>query len=342
MATIEQVRPDDAQKLRQEFFTPESLAERLGGAGHWHGMGVERLGLTNPVQEAAFTNLLGGRMPDGTRSLVADTLGPDRPAAWRLTFDTSPSVSVLWAMAPPAYREIIERVHASCVRTAIMDVEVVLCGHSIETELMMDKLPGGLFASFRQGAAWDQTPRLHTSVFCINLGIEPDGQARVFQPREVLEATKEATTSYRQFLEQDLLHRLGPFSRVACEELRLCDVPQELCRRFLLDPGFANPVDAHGPARSRALRGEELFTRWSQQGREFGWGPAHAEGFLEHLDGLRRWQQFMDAGRSMVRTTLKNLFGGPGARRPPTQIPEHGSEPRRSPPSQSQDQGHSH
>ncbi len=342
MATIEPVRPGDAQRLLQEFFTPESLAERLGEAGRWQGMGVERLGLTNPVQEAAFINLLGGRMPDGTRSLVADTPGPDRTGAWRLTFDTSPSVSVLWAMVPPADRGIIERVHAACVRTAMMDVEYVLCGHSIETELMMDKLPGAVFASFRQGAAWDQTPHLHTSVFCMNLGIGPDGQAKMFQPREVLEATKEATTYYRQFLEQNLLHRLGPFSRVACEELRLCDVPQELCRRFLLDPGFANPVDAHGPARSRALRGEELFARWNQQGREFGWGPAHAEAFLEHLDNLRRWQQFMDAARSHVRTTLEALFGGPPARRPPTQIPSHGSEPRRSPPPRSQDHGHSH
>lgn len=343
MVTIEPVGPDDAEKLCQEFFAPDSLAERLGSDGHWQGMGVGRLGLADPVQEAAFANLLAGRTPDGTQSLLADAPGPERPAAWRLRLDTSPSVSVLWAMAPPASRGIIERVHAECVEAALIDFEQQLCHHAIGApQPIADQFLGGLFASFRQGAAWDQTPRLHTTVFCMNLGLGPDGQAHGFQPRQVLETKAEVSPYYRGIIESGLLDSLGPFHKVACEELRLHGVPQELCRRFLLDPGFANPVEAQGPARSRALRGEELFARWRQQGREFGWGPAQAQALLDHLDGLRRWEQLKDAARSKVSTALEALFGRSEGRKPPTQGPAHGSKPRRSRPSQSQDQGHSY
>jgi len=253
MMTIESVRQEQVEKLRHEFFSPESREERLGSSGRWQGVGARRLGLDNPVRETAFANLLAGRTPDGTRSLLVQGPDPECPAGWRVTFTASQSVSVLWAMAPQGSRTEIERVHAQCVEAALIDFEQILCHHTLWAPAhVADRFLGGVFAWFRRGAAWDQTPHLHTTVFCMNLGVVHDQSARRFDPHRILETKNVVTPYYHRIFEWGLYRSLGPFRRFASKELRVHGIPQELCRRFFWTPASPiarTPTAARGPGR---------------------------------------------------------------------------------------------
>lgn len=355
MVKIEPFYQADAEKVAREFLSPEFSSERLGRAGHWQGMGIERLRLDNPVQPAALTNLLKGSSPDGTRALVPAVPDPQRTAAWRLTFSASQSASVLWAMAPHPSSLTIERVHDQCVEAALIDFEQQICGHELwAPQHVADQFLGGVFASFRCGASWDQTPHLHTTVLVLNLGLRADGATQPLTADQVRATTCSVAGYYRAILARGLRLDLGPFRRFPCADLRIEGVPQELCRRFLFDPKFSNRSGTGDQPSAPGLRGAELLVRWRQQGRAFGWGPAQASALLDDLkrrqtwqpfDPLKRrptWHQFKERVRCGMLRPITTLRGGRELpkQKPPSQDQQSGGES--STQSKDRNQGHSH
>jgi conjugative relaxase-like TrwC/TraI family protein len=116
MITISPIFEKDGDKAYREFFQDEFVAQRLGNRGYWQGEAAKILQLGNPVQLAAFQNLLHGRTPDGGQRLVPESGGSDRELGWQLTISTSPSLSVLWALAPARTRLRLEYTHFSDIR----------------------------------------------------------------------------------------------------------------------------------------------------------------------------------------------------------------------------------
>ena len=227
MVRIAPVCQAEAEKVASEFLSPEFSSERLGRAGHWQGMGIERLRLDNPVQAAALTDLLLGRAPGSTRVLVPAVPDPQRTAARRVTSSASQNASESWAMAPHLSRLTIERVQDQCVEPALIDFEQQICGHDLGApQHVADKFLGAVCAYFRGGASWDQTLHLHTTVFLLNLGLGADSATHPFTAHQVRAITHSVAGYCRAILAQGLRWDMGPLRRFPFADLRIEGIPQ--------------------------------------------------------------------------------------------------------------------
>ena len=314
MITISPIFEKDGDKPYREFFQPEFKSQRLGKQGYWQGEAVETLHLGNPVPLAAFQNLLHGYTPDGARRLVAESGGADRELGWQLTISASQSLSVLWALAPARTRLRLEYTHFSSVRYALSCFEQAIHGWDGEGNLPRGKNPAGLFAAFRSGAAWDQSPHLHTTVFFFNLGLRPDGTAQTFTTDQVKNQRFNLRQSVEEMLVVMLWGDIGAYRLVQGAEQRLAGVPEELSQKFFFDPNYR--INRVGKVEEpvKPLPSSYLFSRWQAQAEQWGWGPKQAEAFLrdarrardwEELKG--RWRQQVHRGRHLLQETGKSL-----------------------------------
>lgn len=96
--------------------------------GRWRGAGAEMLGLSGDVDPLVFRNLLEGKNPDGTKSLVQNQRGVrGRRAGFDLTFSLPKSFSVLWSQASEAERKQLDAVAELAILRTLGVVEE-LCG----------------------------------------------------------------------------------------------------------------------------------------------------------------------------------------------------------------------
>jgi hypothetical protein len=316
MITISPIFEKDGDKAYREFFQDEFVAQRLGKPGYWQGEAAKILHLGDPVQWAPFQNLLHGRTPDGAQRLVAESGGSDRELGWQLTISTSPSLSVLWALGPVRTRGRLEYTHFSSVRHALSCFEQAIHGWDGEGDLPRGKNPAGLFAAFRSGAAWDQSPHLHTTVFCFNLGLRRDGTAQTFTTDQVKNQRFNLRQSVEEMLEVMLWGDIGAYKQVRGAEQRLAGVPQEVCQKFCFDPKYR--INRIGKIEEPAepLPSKYLFCRWQEQAEQWGWGPKQAEAFLRDARRARDWEELkvrccyrVARGMHLLQETGKSLHG---------------------------------
>ena len=91
--------------------------------GTWSGAGAEFLGLTGPVDEAAFRSVFRGYHPDSGDALVKNAGWSNRQCAWDLTFSAPKSVSIVWSAAPVAVRRRMQEFQREAVEAALRFAE---------------------------------------------------------------------------------------------------------------------------------------------------------------------------------------------------------------------------
>ena len=301
MITISPIFGKDGDKAYREFFQEEFISQRLGKPGYWQGEAAKILHLGDPVQWAPFQNLLRGRTPDGAQRLVAESGGSDRELGWQLTISTSPSLSVLWALGPVRTRVRLEYTHFSSVRHALSCFEQAIHGWDGEGDLPRGKNPAGLFAAFRSGATWDQSPHLHTTVFFFNLGLRPNGTAQTFTTDQVKNQRFNLRQSVEEVQEVMLWRAIGAYQLVQGAEQRLAGVPQEVCQKFCFDSKYR--INRIGKVEEPAepLPSKYLFSQWQKQAEQWGWGPKEAEAFLRSARRARTWAELKAQCREKVQ-----------------------------------------
>jgi conjugative relaxase-like TrwC/TraI family protein len=259
--------------------------------GRWFGTGAERLGLRGSVQSEAYENLLWGRSPDGTQPLVQNADDPDRQTAWDLTFSAPKSVSVLWASAPEAVREVIERAHRRAVETALRFLEetagVTRRGQAGARREHADVV----FATFFHicSRAFDQ--QIHSHCLLINLAVRQDGTTGALWSRDFFRAKMTAGAIYQvQFaadLGQDLGLAIAPdrigFQIEGVPKLlcRVCSKRRQTIKAAMEEQGATDAVSAkritlETRPRKESVSRAELFARWRATTEAHGWTEAHA------------------------------------------------------------------
>jgi len=299
--TITSIEESAGDQPYREFFQKEFPMQRLGKPGYWQGGAVERLQLQNPVNLATFQNLLHGQSPDGTNRLVKERVAPHHPLGWRLTVTTSPSVTLLWALAPPETRLRIERAHLLSVRNALQQFERAVGGGKYKGCDLSQVDPVGLFARFNCGAACDQSPHLHTTAFFFNFALHRDGTVRTFTTDEVCRQRFRLEAASEKRLRYQLIGVIGPYMEEQWTDLRIRGVPQELASKFRFDPSFKLRSTNTLLDRSELWRSDQLFKVWKLQAQAWGWGPKHAEQFLTQA-------RCVLVGRYHARRCMRGLF----------------------------------
>ncbi|HGY6774356.1 TPA: MobF family relaxase, partial [Escherichia coli] len=151
-----------------DYYTKEDNYYVIGSMDErWQGKGAEALGLEGKtVDKALFTELLKGKLPDGSDlSRIQDGMNKHRPG-YDLTFSAPKSVSVMAMLGGD--KRLIEA-HNQAVTEAIRQVETLAA-----TRVMVDGksetvLTGNLIvAKFNHDTNRNQEPQIHTHAVVIN------------------------------------------------------------------------------------------------------------------------------------------------------------------------------
>jgi conjugative relaxase-like TrwC/TraI family protein len=281
MVTVTPLKEKDVEGSSKEFFTEEFRTRRRGTFGYWMGNGAKYLQLENPVCQEHFQNLAYGLTPDGSQKVVPDGGDPNRLASWRITFDGSQSLSVLWALAPERERDKIESAFLTTVAVSLERFEHLMTERQTKLSATAGQSP--IFTLFSCGASWDQCPHLNATVFLLNHAIRQDGSAQAYNAGDILGEQAKLKWLYEGGLDYFVWKAIGPFQRVeAVDELRIKGVPQELVTKLFFDPAFGTKR-TEGLAPTELLPNEALFSKWQKQAELAGWIRKEATDLLSKL-----------------------------------------------------------
>ena len=110
----------EEQRSRGDYYASPS-GEAVSSPGRWLGRLSESLGLHGAVTLEHLLHVLDGRHPLTGKRLVP--FRKDRVAAHDLTLSAPKSVSVIWALAPEALREAVDRAQAKSVEVTLEYIE---------------------------------------------------------------------------------------------------------------------------------------------------------------------------------------------------------------------------
>ena len=293
IVTITPIRPGAEEKAYQEFFRPDFATERHGRNGHWTGTAAEVLKLSNPVELKTFQNLLAGRTPDGSRSFFPSSSPPRKALGWRINISASPSVSLLWAMAPRPVRIAMEHDHAMAARNGMAELGEYLWRvgqmnprfeRSLSRNRDMDRwtYPASLFAMFRSGANQNRAPHLQTNMFLFNLCLLGDGTAHTHPTTEVLDYVDHLRRAVSNCFGDRFEFRYGQLCDGDSVANRWRGVPDKTCMKFISRPQAQ--TTRMGTA---AVERKALYAEWGKLGTQWGWGPKEAQSLLRQA----RWNK---------------------------------------------------
>jgi conjugative relaxase-like TrwC/TraI family protein len=260
--------------------------------GMWFGTGAERVGLYGTVEKEPFQNLFRGYSPDGAKKwalfagkVKTETEKGHHPG-WDLTFSAPKSVSVLWSQADRDTREAIQRAQLVAVKHALSQLEERAAitkrgsgGSGRETT------EGFIVAAFEHGTSRNQDPQLHTHCLVMNLSPRKDGTVGTIMGQPLFQAKMEAGAIYRERLEHELQKHLFLATFPHKQSFEIAGIPIELVDRFstrrkevLEELSVLKDKSAESAAlvtlltreKKAQLPREELFRRWQEIGREYG------------------------------------------------------------------------
>lgn len=221
--------------------------------GVWIGGGAGKLGLQNgigkgrdpaqdnvnikiKVDQQTLGNLLDGFSAHSRDvKLVQNAgLGPvsyvdargetktrERQQGWDLTFSAPKDVDVLWAVAPPEERRILQECHFAAVNRAFgyLEAEAAVCRRG---KGGADQEPVRLVAAaFEHGTSRANDPKLHTHVVVANVGVRADGTTGTVESLPLYRHQRAAGALYRAELAHQLEARLGILVHRATETVEV-------------------------------------------------------------------------------------------------------------------------
>lgn len=133
---------------------------------HWFGKGAEELGLSGAIDKETFTNVLEGKLPDGSDlTHMSGDQNKHRPG-YDLTFSAPKSVSMMALIGGD--KRLIEA-HNQAVAVAMKEVEALASVRSMKDGKSQTVITGNLVvAMFNHDTSRDLDPQLHTHAVVAN------------------------------------------------------------------------------------------------------------------------------------------------------------------------------
>lgn len=247
---------------RDEYYTGDREAD-----GEWSGRGAERLALEDAVSKAEFEAALNGRDPRTGERL--NQTGKSHAPGWDMTFSAPKSVSVMWALSPPAERARIEQAHRQAVTAATRHLED---NHAVTRRgrggAIREPVAGLVIARFHHHTSRDLDPQLHTHAFIFNSAPRRDGSWGSIVSRDLYKAQKEVGAVYREHLGRSL-ERAGHAVRWQGTGFRLSAVPYSVERAFSKRrQAIEQAAATHGYRTPKGMELAALRTRQAKRPRE--------------------------------------------------------------------------
>ena len=249
-----------------EYYTGKAEIEAEAD-GEWDGRGAERLALEGPVSKAEFEAALNGIDPMTGERLTQ--IGKSHAPGWDMTFSAPKSVSVMWALSPPADRKTIEAAHRLAVHAATTHLE----DHHAFTRrgkggAIREPVAGLTIARFHHHTSRDLDPQLHTHAFIFNTAPRRDGTWGSLVSRDLYKAQKEAGAVYREYLSNQL-ERNGHAVERYGTGFRLKAIPRDIERAFSKRrQAIEQAADTYGYRTPKGMELAALRTRQAKRPRE--------------------------------------------------------------------------
>lgn len=263
--------------------------------GYWVGKATGCLGLEGQVSAEAFRRVLDAAHPGTGEPLGVATNRADRVAGFDLCFSAPKSVSVAWALAPPALAGAVATAHDRAVAGALgaMEDEALRArrGHDGTDVIGTGGFVGAAFAH-RSSRAGD--PQLHTHVVVANATPGEDGRWSATYGGRLYAWAKTTGYLYQAALRHELAQLGFGFGPVSKGSAELAGVPKELTAEFSTRRADIEAVLEQSGASSRgaaevaalSTRGPKapvpglsaLRGQWRDRAASLGIGPGFVEG----------------------------------------------------------------
>lgn len=145
---------------KDNYYVIGSMDER------WQGKGAEALGLDGKVDKQVFTDLLQGKLPDGSDLSRMENGVNKHRAGYDLTFSAPKSVSILAMLGGD--KRLIDA-HNQAVTEAVRQVETLAVTRVMTEGVKETVMTGNLIvAKFNHDTNRNQEPQLHTHAVVLN------------------------------------------------------------------------------------------------------------------------------------------------------------------------------
>jgi conjugative relaxase-like TrwC/TraI family protein len=184
---------DTVAQGKDDYYTGHGEAQ-----GRWEGSGADGKGLTGPVEDDAFLNLL-----------TEPAASPKKVLAYDLTFSAPKSVSVIYGIGDRTVSPVAREAHDEAVREALGYLERHATwtrrGHVGKERVRGDGLT---VAAFRHRTSRAGDPQLHTHAVVANTTFA-DGRATALDGRALYAHARTAGFLYQAALRKNLTENLG-------------------------------------------------------------------------------------------------------------------------------------
>ena len=321
---------------RDGYYTGGDAAHRQASA--WRGRGAEALGLGGSVDADAFTQVLEGRLPDGTRigRRARDGSIEHRPGR-DLTLSAPKSVSLAALVGGD---ERVVDAHDRAVERTLVWVEQ----HAAETRLKDpqtgDMVRAGnqklLAATFRHDTSRSLDPQLHTHAVIANMLQGQDGKWRGMANEKLYRSKMLIGALYRAELARELRNLGYGIEKTGADgRFEIAGVPREVIEAFstrraaieaaMSERGLGTPHDNPRLADRAALMTraskrdvdrEALRAHWKRLAREFGFDAKGlvasgmertTAGENRQLRGAKRWRDAANLPGAAVGWAVSHL-----------------------------------
>ncbi|QEP30417.1 MobF family relaxase [Pukyongiella litopenaei] len=215
---------------QQEGYYKEGSDEGKNATA-WFGKAAEAIGLTGPVDDARFAELLDGQTPDGRlmgRYVEGERL--HRPGI-DLTFSASKSASI--AALVIGDQRIVEA-HDAAVRKAMEVVEgrFVRTRYQEEGEIVTTSGEGIIAGIYRHDTSRALDPNLHSHAVIANMVLNEKGEYTALRNEELFNNRKLITEIYRSGFEARMTELGIATERGKYGEVNISGIPKEVAEQF--------------------------------------------------------------------------------------------------------------
>jgi conjugative relaxase-like TrwC/TraI family protein len=312
--------------------------------GVWHGRGAELLGLSGPVRDADFLDVMAGVAP-GRGVHLGLVYGERAVRGFDVTASAPKSVSVLWAVGDDRVRGEVVAAHDAAVAGMVDWIERhAHTRYRINGEVAVVDAEGIIAAAFRQHTSRALDPQLHTHVVISNRVRSDDGRWLALDARTIKVDQRTVSAVYHAGLRAELTRRLGVEWREPEHGIaEIASVPDAVLAEFSArTDAVADRLHEklerfrHGlereptvrerwrlereavvesrPGKARAVESGRLHDQWRAQLQDLGWEPGQ---LVRQATGQARerrvWPQDVDR---MMTDTMTALTDGQSTWRP--------------------------
>ncbi|WP_386266141.1 MobF family relaxase (plasmid) [Xanthomonas citri pv. mangiferaeindicae] len=296
--------------------------------GEWQGQGAQVLGLTGPVEQAQFSRLLDGQLPNGERiQTTFDPTDNKKRMGLDLTFSAPKSVSM---QALVAGDKDVTAAHDRAVTRALEQVErLAEARKKVKGKSYRERTGNMVIGKFRHEMSRAKDPQLHTHSVVLNMTQRADGAWRALSNEDIFRVQHEVDALYKAELARGL-QALGYAIRLVDDQgnFELDHISRDQIEAFsarsrIIEEALANEGKTRATATTLEKQIISLATRprkdesdrdlvkqyWVEKSREFGidYGPR------SQLDGRTyeagdsfggRGRERGDAGDRIAATSL--------------------------------------